>query len=865
MTVGRDGKTSYERNKGKKAQELEYEFAEGVWWRKVAPKTTLKKLEIMWQEGVYLGRKATTGETIVGTAEGIFRTRTLKKKPEQDRWDPKHSDMVGGVPRRTTADDDSADGEKLPTTLRPENFETLNSAKEKDEIAKTTAPKGFMITKADLDKYAYTKGCQGCTAVLRGLRAQTHTMRCRERLEGEMKDVEKVKQAKRKMTEYLAKVIQKDVEQREKKINKAKEEVKLIKEERDAVEADDVRPEAARGSKDPKTRARDEDDGEEGREGGNAKKMKVESEGCGEKNKREDEGEEGRRAKRSKGNANVAELMEVFPTPHDDMEENVEEWAADDVTGLALDDKAVREAREEEMTFVKNIPLYEEVDTAVCWARLGKGAVSTKWVDIEKSDGDEKIVRSRWVARDFKGKGEEDREDLFAATPPLEAKKMLFKWVRRKRRDGKANKEKVMLIDVRKAHLNAPCEDEVYVELPKEAGAPGKCGKLRRWLYGMRPAAAGWEKEYVTKLATVGFVRGKYSPVVFYNKETGVRLAVHGDDFTFTGNKGELLKVKSKMEEWWDLKFRGMLGGEPGDDKEVSILGRKILWGERAIHYQADPKHALRVVEEMGLGSGSRAVDSPIEKEVVSDDGEELLEKEQAGRFRRVAATLNYLAVDRPDIQYATKEVCRGMAAPAVKHMVMLKRIGRYLLNKPVVVIEFTESPEEDLETVVGYCDTDWAGCRRTRKSTSGGMLVVGGSIIKSWAKTQTVIATSSGEAEFYGLGKGSAEALGFKSLCEDMGMLMKTIIMWVDSTAAKAVAGRIGAGKLRHVEVCFLWIQSQVQAKKLMVRKIPGDKNPADILTKPQFLNEMKVHLEKLNVYVNLKTIDRDQVVEGC
>ena len=65
--------------------------------------------------------------------------------------------------------------------------------------------------------------------------------------------------------------------------------------------------------------------------------------------------------------------------------------------------------------------------------------------------------------------------------------------------------------------------------------------------------------------------------------------------------------------------------------------------------------------------------------------------------------------------------------------------------------------------------------------------------------------------------------------------------------------------------EVCFLWIQSQVQAKKLMVRKIPGDKNPVDILTKPKFLKEMKVHLEKLNVYVNLKTIDRDQVVEGC
>ncbi len=51
---------------------------------------------------------------------------------------------------------------------------------------------------------------------------------------------------------------------------------------------------------------------------------------------------------------------------------------------------------------------------------------------------------------------------------------------------------KLMLIDVKKAHLNGFVEEgeDVYVDLPAEANAPGKCGKLRRWLYGMRPAAS---------------------------------------------------------------------------------------------------------------------------------------------------------------------------------------------------------------------------------------------------------------------------------------------------------------------------------------------------------------------------------------
>ena len=83
-------------------------------------KPLLKKLEIMWQDGVYLGVKATTGEVIVGTAEGIFRTRTVRKKPKEDRWDVKHLDMIGGVPWRTRDGDEANDGEKLPTELRPD-------------------------------------------------------------------------------------------------------------------------------------------------------------------------------------------------------------------------------------------------------------------------------------------------------------------------------------------------------------------------------------------------------------------------------------------------------------------------------------------------------------------------------------------------------------------------------------------------------------------------------------------------------------------------------------------------------------------------------------------------------------------------
>ena len=101
----------------------------------------------------------------------------------------------------------------------------------------------------------------------------------------------------------------------------------------------------------------------------------------------------------------------------------MEEWASDDLTGLPLDAHAVKTAREEEMEFMRKLGVFEERDTEECWRRIGKAPVSTKWVDCEKGGG----VRSRWVARDFKPKGEKDRADLFAAMPPLEAKRLLFR------------------------------------------------------------------------------------------------------------------------------------------------------------------------------------------------------------------------------------------------------------------------------------------------------------------------------------------------------------------------------------------------------------------------------------------------------
>ncbi len=156
---------------------------------------------------------------------------------------------------------------------------------------------------------------------------------------------------------------------------------------------------------------------------------------------------------------------------------------------------------------------------------------------------------------------------------------------------------------------------------------------------------------------------------MFWSEERDVRVVVHGDDFTFEGPEDELKKVKEEMESWWDIKVRAVMGDEAGDDKEATILNRTVRWTNEGVEWEADPKHAKIIMEEMGIEEESKGVRSPISREGKVEEGdEEELTREEASRYRRVSARANYLSADRPDIQYAVKEICRGMAKPTIKH-----------------------------------------------------------------------------------------------------------------------------------------------------------------------------------------------------
>ena len=291
-----------------------------------------------------------------------------------------------------------------------------------------------------------------------------------------------------------------------------------------------------------------------------------------------------------------------------------------------------------------------------------------------------------------------------------------------------------------------------------------------------------------------GFCRGVASGCIFYHAARDLRVVVYGDDVTVVGAYKDINWFEEVMEQKYAITKRGRLGSDKKDDKELTLLNRVVRWVDGiGIEIEADPRQAERLVAQLGL-TGSNAVSAPGVKvgtqELEADEG---IHDERFKVFQAGSARANFMGPDRPEIQFAVKECCRRMSQPTEVAMRALKIIGRFIEGHPRLVLAMNF--EEGSQPIDVYVDSDYAGCPRTRKSTSGGCVMMGSHLIKSWSSTQNnAISLSSGEAELYAIVKGVGTGLGVQQFLEDLG-LSAAMRVHTDSAAAQGICKRVGLG----------------------------------------------------------------------
>ena len=250
----------------------------------------------------------------------------------------------------------------------------------------------------------------------------------------------------------------------------------------------------------------------------------------------------------------------------------------------------------------------------------------------------------------------------------------------------------------------------------------------------------------------------------------------------------------------------------------------------------SDPRHLEKLTKILGLKDcNSKPV--PVTKEQLKETAakDKELDAQEAGIYRSGVGIALYVAPDRADIQFAVSEVTRLMKAPTERGMAILRRMTRYLQGTPgygVLIPTVTEDDENAADDLEIFSDSNWAQDTRDRKSVSCGVVICRGALLQCFARRQTVIALSSGEAEWYAACSTVAEALHLRSLLDFLGH-PGIVWLYADSTAAKGIGHRQGVGRLRHLATKTLWLQQLILDKVVKMRKVLGLENGGDIGTK--------------------------------
>ena len=585
---------------------------------------------------------------------------------------------------------------------------------------------------------------------------------------------------------------------------------------------------------------------------------------------------------RAKGELSAFEQRAAGPVPdqetfaREDWQEFFEEdWDTfvDDVHGTPLRADLVREAREEELRWVRKEGIYLRVPLRQCYERTGKAPLDTRWIDVNKGDNRRPAYRSRMVVREIKARKKlMDRlpaASLFSATPPVESFFLLMSVWMSVRRSKTDKPLKVGLWDISRAHFMEKAEREIYVKIPEEDrnddDEEPMVGLLQRSMYGTQDASNLFQQGYVKLLSASGFTFGSASYATFHSVGLDARGLVHGDDFAVLGDDEALRKVDEILRSKYTVKWTAKIGPDPDDDKEGVFLNRVIRYcaadagGPERVEVEADARHSAKIVEELGLTHG-RSVDTPAVKRTAAEI--EMAKKEPiVGRsdqtlFRSVTMRAAYLSLDRPDLIDAVKSLATSMKGPKASDMSRLKRLGRYLLGVPTMVRIFNRQALPQQLRVYG--DSDWAGDMVSRKSTSGFAAMNGTHLILAKGNLQSTIALSSCEAEFYAAVKSLSFGLFLREILRDWGFAGTDLELHTDSSSAKSFMERRGLGKNRHVQTKYLWIQERLALGDFNLKKVSTHVNLGDLMTKPLGGAAMRGHLKRMNLRTDGQKSDR-------
>ena len=335
-----------------------------------------------------------------------------------------------------------------------------------------------------------------------------------------------------------------------------------------------------------------------------------------------------------------------------------------------------------------------------------------------------------------------DVVSLYASTPSLVTLRLLLVM-------ALARSWEISLADISTAFLHASIEEPVFVWPPAEYYPEGNClWRLNRAMYGLRQSPKLWQDHFATVMSRLGFRRCKSDSNLYCHKSRSLYVLAYVDDLLIVGDA----ELKKEFIDALSKELLVKITGELKPNTEHSFLGRKLRHNGDSIDILMPKQYIEDLLELYSMDKVKNPVDTTGSASLKRiEDADVALDAKAHSLFRTAVGKLLWLAFVRPDCSYAVKELSRDVKRPTFESLAKLKHLLRYLSGTKDYVLRIKPSHMlEDCTSsldIVCYVDSDWAGCSKTRKSTSGSTAQVLGSDMIHASRTQATVALSSGEA----------------------------------------------------------------------------------------------------------------------
>nr|KYP76233.1 Copia protein [Cajanus cajan] len=242
--------------------------------------------------------------------------------------------------------------------------------------------------------------------------------------------------------------------------------------------------------------------------------------------------------------------------------------------------------------------------------------------------------------------------------------------------------------------------------------------RLQKAIYGLKQSPRAWFGRFSLAMKKYGYRQSNVDHTLFLKKRKGklTALIIYVDDMIITGDDSEEInRIQEQLNSEFEMKNLGEL---------KYFLGIEVARSREGI-FISQKKYVLDLLSKVGL-LDCKLVETPIPQNLnfVETNDPVPTNREQ---YQRLVGKLIYLSHTRLDITYVVNVVSQHMQNPREEHMEVVTRILRYLKSSLGRGLIYSKNNHLEVE---GYSDSDWAGTKLDRKSTTGYLTLVGGNLV---------------------------------------------------------------------------------------------------------------------------------------